>query len=324
MLLPAAEDIDVAEVVPAWVLDRLGVEGLYGLFGPRHLGGFDADEETAAAVVETLGGASASTAFVWIQHHSALRAVLAGPAAAAERWAAALCRGESRAGIAVAALRRPGPPAMRASRVEGGWTLEGVAPWVTGWDRIDVVLVAAAAGDDIVWSLLDATASPGLAVRRQALAAMGATSTVTLSLRAHFVADERVLAVESRQAWRGRDRAGLRLNGFLPLGVAARAAVLLGDGALLGEVDRMRRSLLRAPLEHLAEARAAVSLLAVRAATALVAAGGGASVELASPAQRLAREAMFFLVFGQTAPIRAAQLALLAGAGPEGRGDLRR
>ncbi len=58
-------------------------------------------------------------------------------------------------------------------------------------------------------------------------------------------------------------------------------------------------------------ARADASLLAVRAATALVAAGGGRSVEIGDHAQRLMREAMFLLVFGQTAPIRNAQRATL-------------
>ncbi|HET9078750.1 MAG TPA: hypothetical protein VFN68_17575, partial [Acidimicrobiales bacterium] len=61
-------------------------------------------------------------------------------------------------------------------------------------------------------------------------------------------------------------------------------------------------------------ARAQASLLAVRAATALVAAGGGRSVEAFSHAARLMREATFMLVFGQSPDIKAAQLAAL-GAG---------
>jgi len=54
--------------------------------------------------------------------------------------------------------------------------------------------------------------------------------------------------------------------------------------------------------------------LAVRASAALVAIGAGGSMALSSPAQRLAREALFHLVQAQTAPVRAATLRRLARA----------
>jgi alkylation response protein AidB-like acyl-CoA dehydrogenase len=62
-----------------------------------------------------------------------------------------------------------------------------------------------------------------------------------------------------------------------------------------------------------AAARAAASALAVRAASARVAAGGGRSMVTDHHAQRLAREALFLLVQGQTTAIRAAQVAALTG-----------
>ena len=61
------------------------------------------------------------------------------------------------------------------------------------------------------------------------------------------------------------------------------------------------------------KARSEASLLAVRASTALVAAGGGRSVQSGQPAARLMREAMFLLVFGQTQEIRTGQLTALGG-----------
>ena len=56
------------------------------------------------------------------------------------------------------------------------------------------------------------------------------------------------------------------------------------------------------------EERARASELALRAATTLVVSGGGRSIAMDHHAQRLAREAIFLLVFGQTAAIKAAQL----------------
>ena len=57
---------------------------------------------------------------------------------------------------------------------------------------------------------------------------------------------------------------------------------------------------------------AQASELALRAATTLVVAGGGRSIATDQQAQRLAREAIFLLVFGQTSAIKAAQLDRLA------------
>jgi hypothetical protein len=117
-----------------------------------------------------------------------------------------------------------------------------------------------------------------------------------------------VIVREPFAEWQARDKVGLGTNGFLAVGVAARCATLLGSEVLGAEVDAARRRLLAAGPADVVGARAVVSLLAVRAATALVAAGGGRSIELGEQAQRLAREAMFLLVFGQTRDIRAAQL----------------
>ncbi len=117
VLFPAAMAIERAAVVPLPYLDALaeaGLYALYGLYGPLDAGGFDAAHHDAARVVEALGGASLTTAFIWIQHHSTVRAVRSARPALRDAWIAPLCRGTLRSGIAFAALRRPGPPAMVA------------------------------------------------------------------------------------------------------------------------------------------------------------------------------------------------------------------
>ena len=76
-----------------------------------------------------------------------------------DEWLAPLCRGEVRAGIARAG-ESPGPPMLRATRIQDGLVLDGDAPWVTGWGRIDVMLVAAREGDSIVRALIDAAPAP--------------------------------------------------------------------------------------------------------------------------------------------------------------------
>lgn len=118
----------------------------------------------------------------------------------------------------------------------------------------------------------------------------------------------------SRDAWTRRDVASIRTNGYLAIGVAGRAASLARVPKLVRAVDQARSDLDGTHGEAVVVARAAASLLAVRATSALVVQGGGRSVELADHAQRLAREATFLLVFGQTRAIKAAQLASINDA----------
>jgi hypothetical protein len=130
------------------------------------------------------------------------------------------------------------------------------------------------------------------------------------------VASERQLAVEPFEAWLRRDAAGRRLNGYLAIGIAARCASLLGPSPLDDAVASARADLDQANPSTVVAARSAASLLTVRCASAVVAAGGGRSVEAGEAAARLMREAMFLLVFGQTRDIRAAQLAALGAPAP--------
>ncbi len=123
---------------------------------------------------------------------------LVGPAGAGglEADLEPLCLGTRRAGVAFAGLRRPGPPILVARRAPGGWVLDGTAPWVTGWGRIDVIHVAARDGDQVVWALVDAAEGPSLGIEVLPLAAVAASGTVTVRFRGHAVPDERVTLEE--------------------------------------------------------------------------------------------------------------------------------
>ena len=109
----------------------------------------------------------------------------------------------------------------------------------------------------------------------------------------------------------------LRINGSLALGVAGRCGRLLGPGPLDDEVDACRVRLndaLGADFEAMAEARAAASELAVRASAALAVRDGSKSIMTGQHAQRLAREALFLLVFGSRPAIKNALLRRLGSA----------
>lgn len=313
VLFPRALDTDRAALVPMDLLDELAAAGLYGLTGPAEVGGAGLRDRRAVwDTVERLASGCLTTTFVWAQHLGTVTAVAerAGPELRA-RWLRSLCSGEVRAGVAFSALRRPGPPMLTASPVAGGWALQGSAPWVSGWGRIDVIRVAARHGEDIVWTLVDVAPGPALQAEPLELAAVNASGTVTLRFERCTVPEDRVILIEPFEAWRARDREGLRLNGSHALGVAGRCVRLLGDAARTDDssaVSAIRSELDHATAETLPHARARASRLAMRLAERLVITGGGGSVLLSNHAQRLAREALFLLVFGQTPVIRQQQL----------------
>ena len=313
VLLPAAAGTDAADLLPVSHLDLLAREGFYGVAGPADAGGLDLDPPTTCAVVEALASGCLTTAFVWLQHRNPIRAVAASatPGLRGE-WLAPLCAGERRSGIALAG-NRPGPPILRAVRSHDGVMLEGEAPWVSGWGLIDVLLVAARDGDTVVSLLIDPTTSPTLRAERLRLVGANASGTVTLTFRDHVVPATRVVGEEPHADVLARDAAGLRLNGSLALGVIDRCCRLMGPTPLDHELLEVRAALDDATPDDLPAARAAASALAMRAASALSVAQGSRAILAGQHAQRLAREALFLLVFASRPPIRDAMLGLITG-----------
>ena len=159
--------------------------------------------------------------------------------------------------------------------------------------------------------ILDAAAQPGLTVTRERLAAVNASVTVRLGFDAVLVpGDRRAGQVPFDPAESMRpDR--MRVNGSLALGLVRRCARLLGPGPLDDELAACRDRLddaITADSDAMAEARAAASDLAVRAAAALAVRDGSRSATVDQQVQRLAREALFLLVFGSRPGIKNALL----------------
>jgi alkylation response protein AidB-like acyl-CoA dehydrogenase len=321
VLFPDAMRVDRLDVLPATLLDQFALMGLYGAPAPAGAGGLGLDRREVGLVVEELAGGCLAAAFVLIQHFRLL-GTLADPGTPPQlrdRWLADACLGRLRSGVALTGLI-PGPPQLRAEIGEGGWRLHGAAPWVTGWGLIDVVEVVARGPEDTVVTLImDAAAQPGLSVTRQRLAAVDASVTVRLGFDGVVVPPDRFAGQQPFDPAASVQPAGLRLNGSLALGVAGRCVRLLGPGPLADELaacrDRLDAAEQAGPAA-MAAARAAASELAVRAAAALTVRDGAGAITVDAPAQRLAREALFLLVFGSRPAIKAELGARLGLAGP--------
>ena len=269
-----------------------------------------------------------------------------------------LASGKRMSGISFAHLRRPGPPVLRAEPVEGGWQLQGTAPWVTGWGLISQVAFGATLPDGrflYVWSPtcrdefpelfadIDPpkgnwgalTASPPLA-----LCAMNASATVELMLTDWFIPASHRLSESDRETMQRNDRNGVLGATAMPLGCAAAAIRLMETTAAKRSIPAIRRaaSALAAEWEKVegevevwngrgaepdffanaVRVRAWCIELALRSAHAAVTACSGAANLLSHPAQRWLREAMFYTVQAQTHEVMDATLARLERGGHPG------
>jgi alkylation response protein AidB-like acyl-CoA dehydrogenase len=312
VLFPRALDTDAADIIPEANLDAIADLGLYGIFAPTELGGLGADGATMCELVETLASGCLTTTLVWVQHFGLLGSLLGGPPHLRDAWLDDACRGERRGGIAFGGLL-PGPPVLTATPIagddgepSGGWRIDGFAPWVSGWGRIDLLHVAARGPDETVVNVaIDAVEHDELKVTRQRLAAVDASCTVRADFDGLSVGPERVLSVVPYDP-AGSLGTSLRLNGSLALGVARRCCALLGPTGLDDELIERRAALDTADADTMAIERAAASELALRAAAALAVSHGSRAVRRDEHAQRLLREAMFLLVFGSRQPIKDA------------------
>ena len=335
LVRPSAEQVD-RDVVPRTHLDAWGAAGLLGLGGPPAHGGGGAPPAVMREVTELLAGASGATWFVATQHSMPLSVLSrSGNTALQDRLLPGMCSGAVLSGVAVAQLRRPGVPAVTATRVEGGWRFDGHVGWMTSWGICDVLLLGGLSPDgEVVLALVPAREGDGLTASAPLeLAAMQATRTVTLELDGFRVADEDVAEIADAAGWLAEDTARTANAGPHHFGLQRECVRRLGEIAarrddgtaaalahsLGAEGERLRRvayTLLDdvPAAEHLDDrvaVRASVLELVVRTATALVAAAGGSAMAADAAPQRLAREALFMLVQAQTATTREAQLQLL-------------
>ena len=313
LLFPRASETDAAELVPRENLDALAAAGLYGLTGPRAVGGLDADFETYLGVIDALASGCLATTFIWLQHPGVVRAVAGANAALRDRYLAPMCRGETRAGIALGGLIAHAP-GIRARRDGDGWVFDGDAPWVTGWGRIDVLQIAGVdEGANIVYALVDAKPTSAMEVGAPLdLVALRSSATAAVRFRGLRVAESAVTHMQPLAEREGQDHLTLRGHAALATGVASRCISLIGETPLAGELEAVRRRLASAAPADVPAAKAAAAELAHRAAAALVVSTGSRSLLRSQNADRLAREALFLLVFGSRPAIRAALLAELA------------
>ncbi|HEX4212746.1 MAG TPA: acyl-CoA dehydrogenase family protein [Candidatus Dormibacteraeota bacterium] len=327
VLEPAASAVDEQGVPPSH-LRALAAAGLFGLEAPEE--GGPLPRPVVRGVVEVLAGADATTWLVWAQHHGPVRALAQSSSSLREELLPELTSGSQIAGIAFSHLRRFPARPVTAEQVEGGWRFDGDTPWYTGWGLNQwLMLAGATAGGEVVFVLTEALEREGMSASPLRLAAMQGSHTVRLSFRGLEVPEDRVLIRRSFDGWAAQDRVGTANVNPACFGLTRTAIRLLaGRAREAGDaVDRCAHRLAErfvavreeayrlideVPAEEAIERRLAVRAEAleamVDATTALVTASAGAGMASSSPAQRLARDALFLVVQAQTPAVRNATL----------------
>ncbi|MEV6765141.1 acyl-CoA dehydrogenase family protein [Streptomyces sp. NPDC051105] len=324
LLSPAAERVD-QEGVPVSHIEAIRRSGLLGLNAPMAYGGSAASAAVVRETAEILAGACCSTWFVQTQHHTPVLTLAKAELPVRERLLGPMARGELLSGVAYAHLRSYPRVPVRVRREGDGWRFHGTVPWYTGWGLNDVLLLAGVTEDDeALFAFVEAREQPGLRPSEpMRLAALTASRTVSLDLDGLRVADDAVALRTPYEDWAATDRPKTLNANPAVFGITAAALELVDDEyaaplrARAGEVRRRAYALADHPVprEHAQERlalRAEAFTLMRTATTAAVVTGGGRAMSVTARAQRLAREALFLLVQGQTAASRTAHLERLA------------
>lgn len=310
--------------VPAAHLTEIRRSGLLGVNAPKEYGGSAAPASVVRETAEILAGACCSTWFVQTQHHTPVLTPARSEGPVGERLLGPLSRGELLSGVAYAHLRAYPRTPVRVTRDGDGWRFDGRVPWYTGWGLNDVMLVAGVTdADEALFAFTEAREQPGLrASPPMRLIALTAARTVSLELDGFRLPEEAVALRTPFARWAATDRAKTVAANPAVFGVTEAALALVDEGTAAPLRARLTKVRDRAyaladhpaPGGHLEE-RLALRIQAYEvpqaATTAAVVAGGGRALSLTNRAQRLAREALFLMVQGQTQASRRTHLDAL-------------
>ncbi len=288
-----------------------------------------------------LAGGSLTAVFILSQHDAALRRLLAASGhPTADRWLYALGRDQVVATVGISHLttsRRLGSQAIKVDEsTPGRYRLNGSMPWVTAATRADLIVTGAALDDGRQLLIALPTDRPGVEVCPPfPLAALQASCTSQVTLRDVEVDDSDLLAGPANNVL---SHAGAVGTGGLETSVLAMGQARAALAALVDLAPD--RDELAEPLEVLCEnwrvlwaqvmalardepgatsasqIRAQANALVLRSTQAYLIARKGTGFLRSEPAQRWARQALFFLVWSCPAPIAQAAIRDLAGLCP--------
>jgi alkylation response protein AidB-like acyl-CoA dehydrogenase len=332
-----AEVADAESSWPAASWEALCRAGVPGWVIPRAYGGAGRDSIALLDGYGRLAGACLTTCFLLSQRDAACRRLRDhGPEPLCRELLPPLARGETFATVGLSQLttsRQHGRPALTAALERDALILNGVMPWVTGAERADYFVTGAVLEDSRqVLAVVPRTAA-GLRVEPP-LELMALRGSLTAEVRCEDVVLDRkwLLAGPAERVMPPSHGAGSLETSALALGLAGAAVRFLKSEAATrpdwrtpADETEAARQALQATLHRLAKEggrpddaarlRAGANALVLRVTQLALAAGKGTGFLLSHPAQRWARQALFFLVWSCPRPALEATLTYLQPPG---------
>jgi alkylation response protein AidB-like acyl-CoA dehydrogenase len=254
--------------------------------------------------------------------------LLAGPVHLRERYLPPTARGELYLTVGLSQLttsRQHRRPSLTAEPTPGGYRLDGEVPWVTGADRAAAIMIGATLPDGRQLVLALPTHTPGVSVGPpMPLAALCGSRTAAVRCDGVAVESGWVVAGPAEHVL-GRVGGGGLETSALALGLAGAAVERLAAEAavrpdLAPAADRFEaaraaaRGRLYAAARQPADAapldvRVECTRLALRTTQAALTTAKGSGFVAPHPAQRWARQALFFLDWSCPRPVADGVLA---------------
>jgi alkylation response protein AidB-like acyl-CoA dehydrogenase len=309
---------------------------------PKQFGGDEVDSLELHERYEQLASASLVTAFVLSQRDSGV-----GILAAAEEsdlrneLLTRLSRNEAFTTIGIAQLttsRQRGAPALLAQQVDSGFEITGEIPWATGAPHCDFICAGAMLEDRRQMLFALPTDLAGVHVQpAMPLMALRASHTASVLCDHAMLPDSQVLVHPSPKAMASRRKTVPIGQAFLAMGLCRGALDFIHEidsGSARDAQAKLQHQLetIRADViefcrpgasgdpERGASLRGHVIDLALRTTHAAVSLYKGTGLLSGHPAQRLAREALFLLVWSCPAPVTECTLELLTQPGQRAEG----
>jgi alkylation response protein AidB-like acyl-CoA dehydrogenase len=334
LLEKQAAEADAAAVWPAASWEALCRVGVTGWVVPRDHGGGGLEPADLLDGYGRLAGACLTTCFILSQRDAAARRIRdSGNEALCRELLPPLARGETFATVGLSQLttsRQHVRPVLTGRLDSDQVVLDGVMPWVTGAARADHLVTGVVLDDGRQVLLVVPAATPGLRVGKPLdLMALEGSLTAEVVCEQARVNRRWVLAGPAERVMSAGRGAGSLETSCLALGLAGAAvryleqeasrraewqAVASSSAFSLRDLrqEMQQKAAGGASAEDAAALRARANALVLHATQTALAVAKGSGFLRSHPAQRWARQALFFLVWSCPRPALEGTLAYLA------------